>query len=87
LVLFVTGSDLATVKRALRVGQLVYPPRFAPTALLLPLVPPGVSRSNAPVFAVDLTGEETPARSAWDLVERGRTFRLWRYRAPAASRP
>lgn len=87
LVLYVTGSDLPTVKRAMRLGLLLYPPRFAPTARLQPLVPANVRRSNAQVFAVDLTGKEKPARSAWDPVEPGQNFQLWRYRTPESSRP
>lgn len=79
LVLFVTGSTLPTVQRALRIGLLLYPPRFAPVARLLPLPPGDARTSDAPVFAVDLVGEETPA-SSWELVERQESFRLWRYR-------
>jgi hypothetical protein len=85
-VLFVTGSTLPTVKRAMRIGILLYPPRFALAGRLLPLVPRGMAMSNAPVFAVDLVRQEAAAPQAWELVEAGSDFQLWRYRAPE-SRP
>ena len=80
LVFFVTGSTLPTVQRALRIGLLLYPPRFVPVARLLALVQRD-ARADTPVFAVDLVGEEIPP-SSWELVERQETFQLWRYRAP-----
>jgi hypothetical protein len=86
VVLFVTGSTLSTVQRALRVGVLLYPPRFDLVARLLPLVPGDAGGADVPVFAVDLVGEESPPPSTWELVEQPESFRLWRYRTPKRSR-
>lgn len=78
LVLFVTGSSLPTVRRALRIGQLLYPPRFEVVALLSPLL--AKKTSESPVLAVDMSREAVPAPDAWGLVEDAGTFRIWRYR-------
>lgn len=80
LVLFVTGSSLPTVRRALCIGQILYPPRFTVVARLLPVL----ATPDMPVFAVDLIHEETPAPAAWKMVEERDSLRVWRYFPEAA---
>jgi hypothetical protein len=84
-VLFVTGSTLAMAQRAMRVGLLLYPPRFDLVARLPAALPMEAGTPNA-VFAVDFIRAETPEQS-WELLESEKTFQLWRYRTSEQPAP
>jgi len=84
IVVFVSGSTLPTVKRAMRIGTLLYPPRFVLAGRLMALMPQSMTPSSSTVFAVDLVGEEEAAPQTWEPVASGNSLRVWRYRAPDA---